>query len=565
MRPVIRIKRKFEDGGKVYFPGEVYSSVIEFARRYVSRGDAEWVDGDSIDINLGLLRHPKVSIVILVKDALRYVQGCIKSLIAYTDNFELIIVDNGSNAETKTWLAGLDWIDFILITNKINKGVSYGWNQGIKAAKYDYVCFLNSDTLLSPGWLSKLMKGFKYSDKIGAVGPSTCHCSTIQSPQVWKKFRSAGQENVNEIATSLKEDYKEVPVVGFCFVVAKEVFKKIGVFDYKRYGLACHEDIDFIWRLEKAGFKSLWCAGSYVHHFGNRSTREMGLEPKKIRENNLVIFKQRINDSNLFIENTAAIKERRKISGNIPILMITWNRLGYTKQAISALLENTSNFKLFIYDNGSKDGTKEYLKRLKDNRIEINFSKTNTGLVPPMNHFIRKFANYRYIAKVDNDTVVCKDWLSKLKEVIEEYPLLAVEADHYLMLAYDIKTNNDYYRHLFSIDFKNSKLYFSEIVGGTGTIIRAALVDEIPEKQGTLSGWILYQHMLGKVSAFYSGAWIDRLDQAGTNKYKQPSDYPKYDRQIQKLRPRSKISSKPVHDGMFKDTYKRMKEWYEQL
>ena len=566
MRARIKIIRKFEDFNKTYFPGEVYSSPLEFARRYVSRGDAEFVDGDNVDITGGMLKHPKVSIVILVKNALGYVRKCIKSLNTYTSNFELIIVDNGSNSETKKWLASLDWLDFTLIENKVNKGISYGWNQGVKLAKYDYICFLNSDTLVSPNWLGKIMRGFKYSKDIGIVGPSTCHCATIQSPQVFKDFRKADQGIVNRISTMVKEDYTETPVVGFCFVISKKVFDKIGVFDYKRYGLACHEDIDLVWRARKAGFKSLWCHGSYVHHFGNRTTRKMGLDPKKLRVKSQRIFNERVNDSNLYIKNDAKVEKVKKVKGTIPILMITWNRFSYTKQAIKAIKENSDlPFKLFIFDNNSNDGTKKYLKDIKDNKIEIFFSGTNTGLVPPMNHFIKKFSNYRYIAKVDNDTIVSKDWLRKLKEVMDEYPLLAVEADHYLMLAYNIKKNNDYYKHLYNINFNGSKLYFSEIVGGTGTLIRNALIDEIPEYKGTLSGWIQYQHYKQFPSAFYTGVWVDRLDQIGTNKYRKPSDFPDYDRKIAKFRPRRRISSKSIHGGLFKDTYNRMKEWYEKL
>jgi GT2 family glycosyltransferase len=571
MRPVIKIKRRFEDSGRVYFPGEVLTSIYEVARRYVSRGDAEFVTGGEIDITGGFLRHPKVSIVILVKDALGYVKNCIRSLNTYTSNFELIIVDNGSNQETKEWLENFGWLDFTLITNKKNMGFSYGCNQGIKAAKYDYVCLLNSDTLLSPNWLGKLMRGFKYSKDIGIVGPSTCHSATIQSPQVFKNFRTADQYTVNRIAGMCREDYLESAVVGFCFVIKKEVFEKIGVFDYKRYGIACHEDIDLVWRAGKAGFKSLWCKGSYVHHFGNRTTREMGLDPKAIRVKNQKVFNERLSSSDLYVENDVEIKEIEEKKGLIPILMITWNRLEYTKKAIEAVKENSDlPCHLFIWDNGSTDGTVEYLRSVRPsikNHVGIAgyFSDKNTGLVPPMNYFFKKFKDYRYTAKVDNDTVVSPNWLSKIKKPMDEFPLFAVEADHYLMLAYDIKTNDDYYKHLFSVDYEGGKLYFSDIVGGTGTIIRTSLVEEIPEKQGTLSGWIQYQSQLQMVSAFYTGVWIDRLDQTGTNKYKEVSDYPGYDNLINKLRPRNKISSRTIKEETFLNVKKRMEDWYNAL
>ncbi|GAH87564.1 unnamed protein product, partial [marine sediment metagenome] len=235
-------------------------------------------------------------------------------------------------------------------------------------------------------------------------------------------------------------------------------------FDWKRYGLATHEDLDLLWRAKKVGFKSVWSMGSYVHHFGSKTTREMGLNPKKIRRKTLPIFKERKKDPNLYIENDIKLGRVRRMKGTIPILMITWNRFEYTKQAINAILKNTENpFKLIIIDNNSTDGTKKYLKGLKDKRIQIIYLEKNTGLVPPMNMFFRKFSLHRYVAKVDNDTIVSKDWLSKLKEVLDEYPFFAVEANHYLMLSYKIKTNEEFYKHLFKIDFKGNKLYLSDI------------------------------------------------------------------------------------------------------
>lgn len=577
IKPKIKIKREFSANDKKYFPGEIYYATQEFARNHILGGDAVYlIDKKEIDhldykkefIKDGYLKHPKVSIVILVKDALYYVNKCLKTLNAYTDNYELIIVDNGSNKETKEFIKNLDWFDYTLITNKENKGFSYGCNQGIKIAKYDYICFLNSDTLLTPNWLGKLMRGFKYNKDVAIVGPSTCHSSTVQSMQVLRQLlkNKANQEEINLVAEGLKENYVETDVVGFCWVIKKELFEKIGVYDYKRYGLATHEDIDLLWRARKAGFKAIWSVASYVHHFGNKTTREMGLNPRKIRLETRHIYEERKKDSNLYIENDIKLGRIKRIKGTVPILMITWDRLEYTKQAIEAILKNTENpFKLIIIDNNSTDGTKKYLKELKDERIQIIYLSSNTGLVTPMNMFFKKFSLYRYVAKIDNDTVVSKKWLSKLKEVLDEYPFFAVEANHYLMLSYKIETNDDFYKHLFNIDFKGNKLYLSDIVGGTGTLIRTALLGEIPEVKGTLSGWVLYQQTKNIPSAFYTGVWIDRLDQIATNKYKEVSDYPEYDKKIEKMRPKRIISSKRIRGDTFKNVRKRTKRWYEQL
>ncbi|MDD5618337.1 MAG: glycosyltransferase family 2 protein [Candidatus Omnitrophica bacterium] len=518
------------------------------------------------------IKHPKVSIVIPVKDALEYLCKCLISLNKYTENYELILIDNNSNAETKSFLDSLDWFDFILIKNKENRGYAYACNQGIKVASSDYICFLNSDTILSENWLGKLMKGFKADDNVGIVGPTLNPSSTVCSPQVLeireKEEKIADQDYVNGIAEKLPEKYEAGRVVGVVWVIKQEVFNKIGVFDYKRYGIATWEDIDFLERIIFAGYKVYHAKASYVYHYGNKSTIEMGLNPIGIRKKNKPIYLKRkaeLEKDNLFVENDVQLGEVKKIKGIIPILMITYNRLAYTKKAIKAILGNTKwPYRLFVWDNKSSDGTIEYLKGIKNKNIEIHYSENNVELVEPMNRFFEKFKNYKYVAKVDNDTVVSKGWLEGLKEVADYLPFFVIQADHYLMLRYNIIKNEEYYRNLVSIEFKGNKIYLALNGGGTGILIRRQVIDEpVPEKKGTLGGWVHYQNSLGRVwpSCFYSGAWVDRLDQTATNKYKEPSDYPEYDNKIAKLRNPALIGAMKIHKSHFEDIRRITGNW----
>lgn len=224
----------------------------------------------------------------------------------------------------------------------------------------------------------------------------------------------------------------------------------------------------------------------------------------------------------------------------IPIMMITWNRLEYTKQAINAILENTKHpFTLWIWDNGSTDGTVEYLKSIKDSRITTIFPPVNEGLVPPMNHFFDWYSKAKYVSKVDNDTIVPEGWLIKLKYVMDKLPLFVIQSDHYLGLPYKLKNNQQFYNELEKLEFEEENLYLFPHVSGTGVLIRRKHIDKpIEKKEGTLSGWVDYQYQKARTEnrrcAFYSGVWVDRLDFIGTNKIK--CDYPEYLKEINKMR-----------------------------
>ena len=144
------------------------------------------------------------------------------------------------------------------------------------------------------------------------------------------------------------------------------------------------------------------------------------------------------------------------------------------------------------------------------------------------------------------------------------YPFFICQADHYLMLKFRIKTNDEFYRHLYSLDFKGNKLYLSKNGGGTGILIRRQVADRPIESVGGLGGWLRYQYKMSEnwASAFYTGVWIDRLDQTATNKYKTPPDYPAYNGIIKKLRPRG-TNYEAIPIKHLENVRKTVKRWWE--
>jgi GT2 family glycosyltransferase len=529
--------QKFKKGDIVEIP---YNVANRWMNRYIAVPISNVLDAVYYETDDNYIQHKRVSIVIPVYNALQYLTKCIESLVRYTKNYELILIDNGSDKATKSYLTELEYkISATVQANDKNMGFSYACNQGIELSSCDYICFLNSDTVVTPNWLGKLMKGFKMP-QAGIVGPSTCFSGGKQMIKHLQNIRMhMSQQEINSVKTG--SGIIETEIYGCCYCVARKVIKDIGVFDVDRYPIGGAEEKDFSWRAGKAGYKSYWVQDSYVHHYGNKTFIDMGIKPIEPRRKNDVAFKERLSDPNIFIENKVKV-----VKPAIPILTIVLDRLEYTKKSITALLENTDYpFKLFIFNNGSNAETTKYLEGLKDSRIELYHSRENLGLIPPMNMFFDKFKDSRYVAKVDNDTVVTKGWLGKLKEVMDTFPLFTLQADHYLAMPFKIEENIEFYKHCLGVEFKDGMVYFFKNSGGTGQLIRRSVIDKpIPKprrsvSKGGLGGWCNMQVAKYKKypSAFYTGVWIDRLDQVDTNKYKPVSDYPEYDQMIKKMRP----------------------------
>ncbi|WP_234119713.1 glycosyltransferase [Clostridium hydrogenum] len=95
------------------------------------------------------------------------------------------------------------------------------------------------------------------------------------------------------------------------------------------------------------------------------------------------------------------------------IIILTYNKLNYTKQCIESIRNNTakSSYELIIVDNCSNDGTKEWLKSQKD--IITIFNDKNLGFPKGCNQGI-KISNGESILLLNNDVVVTENWLSNL-------------------------------------------------------------------------------------------------------------------------------------------------------
>jgi len=107
-------------------------------------------------------------------------------------------------------------------------------------------------------------------------------------------------------------------------------------------------------------------------------------------------------------------------------LMVTFNRLEYTKPALeSVLAQDYPDLHIVVWDNGSDKETVEYLtERLRDEpRVRLILSPVNRGVVYPMNevwfgdHAVFPGARCAELrAKVDNDTVVPAGLFRRLAE-----------------------------------------------------------------------------------------------------------------------------------------------------
>lgn len=118
------------------------------------------------------------------------------------------------------------------------------------------------------------------------------------------------------------------------------------------------------------------------------------------------------------------------------VMLCTYNRLELTKRMLKSLFDNTNSwFRLIIVDNGSTDGTIEFLKDLKANSsspflqdIHLHFNDVNRGIAIGRNQCLKIADEYNdeWLSTIDNDVEFPYGWLKECIEILKVNPNYAV-------------------------------------------------------------------------------------------------------------------------------------------
>ena len=153
------------------------------------------------------------------------------------------------------------------------KSLTEVWNWLINRSDCEYICLLNNDTRVTPGWLIKLMDTITDKIEYGFVGPSTDNCHSPQKTVSFDDSRSMGPTI---------EEMKD-PISGFCLLFRKSLWEELNGFDerYTFYG----QESDFIDRAQQLGYKAIWRKDAFVWHDGEVSVRksEMDVDAERQR------------------------------------------------------------------------------------------------------------------------------------------------------------------------------------------------------------------------------------------------------------------------------------------
>ena len=233
---------------------------------------------------------------------------------ASSASYEIIVVDNHSTDGTREYLKeiqerrnlaasggrnlsrqGRDEIkisrskfpNFKVIFNNDNLGFAKAVNQGIKKSRGEYLLLLNSDTIVSPQALEKMIEfarkkkdagiiAPKLLDKNGKTSQPSCyHLPTIKGAikEFWLGKKGAFGKYLPRGGNSVKPE----AVVGAAMLIPRTVYDVVGEFDEKYF--MYYEDLDYCRRVREAGFAVYYLPTAKIIHYHGQSGKK---EPQKV-------------------------------------------------------------------------------------------------------------------------------------------------------------------------------------------------------------------------------------------------------------------------------------------
>ncbi len=168
---------------------------------------------------------PKTSIIIPAYNAMAYLPETVESVLKQTlDDFEVIIVNDGSSDEIEKWASQLTDPRIRLVSQE-NQGLAGARNTGIAHAQSEYLAFLDADDLWEPTKLEKQVQVLEENPDVGLVYTWVAYIDEKGQP-TGRVFKNQAEGDVWEKLTE-----HNMVECGSVAMVRRSCFETCGDFD----------------------------------------------------------------------------------------------------------------------------------------------------------------------------------------------------------------------------------------------------------------------------------------------------------------------------------------------
>lgn len=426
-------------------------------------------------------RDRAVTVIVPIYNAYDDVSACLTSLAKHTkkDGCKILMLDDASpDARISGLLSEFEKkYGFIHYRNPNNLGYTASCNVGLKIAGEDDVVLLNSDTIVTPNWLSGLTSVAYSSDAIGTVTAMSDNAGAFSFPVANQRNEKPEVVSHELWASCIVNMTKSSPPIevptgnGFCLFIKREVIKKIGDFDVVAFPRGYGEENEFCMRALANGFKSVISPLSYVFHERSKSfgtSKEAHIQAGAVALDKMYpSYKARVRkafaaeaiiklrelaskpfaDERIFRLSPTSDNEGDRLSAmndslidwdsqekakrdpaKTSIVICMLNRLKMTLTCLESIAKNTKNVEVILVDNGSEpDVSDELDARLKDYpfvKVVRTFENLNFALG---NNLGFAATTGEKVIFLNNDTEVCERWLEGLVTELDDVTVMGAQ------------------------------------------------------------------------------------------------------------------------------------------
>ena len=220
----------------------------------------------------------RCEIIIPVFNGDEQVRRCVASAIALTppDCSIRVLDDASTDLGLLNWLTEMEQTHAQLSVTRSDDNLGFvgNVNRGLRSATSD-VIVLNSDTVVTVGWVEKLLACAASDPRIALVCPLSNHATILSVPVMNEDNRVPDGVSIARFGELVERcsarRYPRLPVaVGFCMLIRHAALKSLG-FLHAAYHRGYGEECDYSLRAWEAGYEIACCDDTFVYHEGEQS------------------------------------------------------------------------------------------------------------------------------------------------------------------------------------------------------------------------------------------------------------------------------------------------------
>ena len=398
-------------------------------------------------------KSPLISVAVVNWNGGEYLPRCLASIYEQGVDLEVILVDNASTDGSEKKAKEL-FPQIKLIQMGGNKGYSAGCNAGVKEAQGEFILLLNPDVILLPKCLPRLLAFAKANPQAGVVAPKLLNPEGSLQPSIRGfpyplsllllplSYLFPGNKLISSYRMTYFS-YEEIAEVdqpmSSCLLVRKSAYEEVGGMD-ESFPLYFN-DVDFLYRMKKKGWKVFFLPQAKAVHFLGGSTSLLpNLKRLFLSHKGLIDFYRKhfplylpLAYLYLLALPIRALIPKRKRShflvfqkikekGEIPlsVVIVNWNAGEYLPRCLASIFEQGVDLEVILVDNASTDRSERMAKKMFP-QIKLIQMGENKGYSAGCNAGIKE-AKGEFILILNPDTVVLPRAFAKLLEFARKNP-----------------------------------------------------------------------------------------------------------------------------------------------